>query len=128
MTEVLLLWITTVYCGPRRTKDADRSEQLLGLYPELAALGLGKGCSPALQYQVARLVALSSSIEAAQLLGVELELKSPVGGAQAIIQAAQTQVTIRNDDAPAPPIVLPVGAGTPMSSPPRGRMSPICTT
>ena len=61
----LVLWVTTVYCAPRRTQNTDPDEQLAGLYPELAALGLGKGCSPALQYKVARLVALSSSIEAA---------------------------------------------------------------
>jgi hypothetical protein len=42
-----------------------RAEELAGLYPELAALGMGKGCSPALQYKVARLVALSPSIDMA---------------------------------------------------------------
>lgn len=62
----LMLWVTTGYCAPRRGKGADPSEQQVGLYPELAALGLGKGCSPALQYKVARLVALSSSVEAAR--------------------------------------------------------------
>jgi hypothetical protein len=61
----LVLWITTLYCGPRRAKNTDPTEQRVGLYPELAALGLGKGCSPALQYKVARLVALCPSIEAA---------------------------------------------------------------
>ena len=44
----LLLWITTSYCAPRRGKNTETSEQLAGLYPELAALGMGKGCSPAL--------------------------------------------------------------------------------
>lgn len=62
----LILWITTLYCAPRRGKGVDRTEERVGLYPELAALGMGKGCSPALQYKVARLVALSPSIEAAQ--------------------------------------------------------------
>jgi hypothetical protein len=61
----LVLWVTTVYCAPRRSKATDPDEQPVGLYPELGALGLGKGCSPALQYKVARLVALSPSIEAA---------------------------------------------------------------
>ena len=61
----LVLWVTTAYCAPRRTKATDPSEQLAGLYPELAALGFGKGCSPALQYKVARIVALSPSIEVA---------------------------------------------------------------
>jgi hypothetical protein len=61
----LVLWVTTAYCAPRRTKATHPREQLAGLYPELAALGFGKGCSPALQYKVARIVALSPSIEVA---------------------------------------------------------------
>lgn len=76
----LVLWITTAYCAPRRNKNTARSEQLIGLYPELAALGLGKGCSPALQYKVARLVALSPSIEAAhrelRREGIQLDKKA----------------------------------------------------
>ena len=76
----LVLWITTAYCAPRRNKNTDPSEQLVGLYPELAALGLGKGCSPALQYKVARLVALSPSIEAAhkelRREGIQLDKKA----------------------------------------------------
>ncbi len=62
----LVVWVTTAYCAPRRGKAVDGTEQLVGLYPELAALGIGKGCSPALQYKVARLVALSASIDAAR--------------------------------------------------------------
>jgi hypothetical protein len=64
----LVLYITTLYCAPdkRRRGQGDGQEEILGLYPELAALGFGKGCSPALQYTVARIVAFSSSIEAAR--------------------------------------------------------------
>jgi hypothetical protein len=62
----LMLWITTSYCAPRRGRDVDPGEQLAGLYPELAAFGFGKGCSPALQYKVARIVALSPSIDVAR--------------------------------------------------------------
>jgi hypothetical protein len=64
----LVLWITTAYCAPRTNKNTkgQPTEQLAGLYPELAALGFGKGCSPALQYTVARIVALSPSIEIAR--------------------------------------------------------------
>ena len=40
----LMLWVTTLYCAPRRGKRVDPTEQLVGLYPELAALGMGKGC------------------------------------------------------------------------------------
>ena len=61
----LMLWITTSYCAPRGRRDAASGEQLAGLYPELAAFGFGKGCSPALQYKVARIVALSPSIDVA---------------------------------------------------------------
>ncbi len=62
----LVVWVTTAYCAPRRTRAADPSEQVAGLYPELAAFGFGKGCSPALQYRVARIVALSPSIDVAR--------------------------------------------------------------
>jgi len=61
----LVLWITTSYCAPRRGKNTETTEQLAGLYPELAAFGFGKGCSPALQYKVAQIVALSPSIDVA---------------------------------------------------------------
>ena len=62
----LMLFITTGYCAPRRKKQNDSQERQAGLYPELAALGFGKGCSPALQYTVARIVALSPSIALAR--------------------------------------------------------------
>ena len=76
----LVLWVSTIYCAPRRNKNTDPSEQLVGLYPELATLGIGKGCSPALQYKVARLVALSPSIDAAhkelRREGIKLDKKA----------------------------------------------------
>jgi len=64
----LVLFISTWYCAPRPGKRGTSSphEQQAGLYPELAALGFGKGCSPALQYTVARIVALSPSIAVAR--------------------------------------------------------------
>ena len=64
----LVLFVSTWYCAPRGGKrgTAPSVEQQAGLYPELAALGFGKGCSPALQYTVARIVALSPSIAVAQ--------------------------------------------------------------
>jgi len=64
----LLLFLSTSYCPPRRGKrgTSPLPEQQAGLYPELAALGFGKGCSPALQYTVARIVALSPSIAVAR--------------------------------------------------------------
>ena len=63
-----MLFVSTAYCAPRRGKrdNAQPHEQQAGLYPELAALGFFKGCSPALQSTVARIVALSPSIAVAQ--------------------------------------------------------------
>ena len=78
----LVLFISTWYCAPRRVKQGTQQpqEQQAGLYPELAALGFGKGCSPALQYTVARIVALSPSIEVARKelarQGVRLDKKT----------------------------------------------------
>ena len=45
----LVLWVTTAYCAPRRTKATDPSEQLVGLYPELAVDSSRPGCSVATQ-------------------------------------------------------------------------------
>jgi hypothetical protein len=63
----LVLFVSTGYCAPRRGRKgvSPPQEQQAGLYPELAVLGFGKGCSPALQYTVARIVALSPSIAVA---------------------------------------------------------------
>jgi hypothetical protein len=78
----LVLFISTWYCAPRRGKQVagQLQEQQAGLYPELAALGFGKGCSPALQYTVARIVALSPSIEVARKelsrQGIQLDKKA----------------------------------------------------
>ena len=54
----LVLFIGTLYCALRRGRQdvPPGHERQAGLYLELAALGFGKGCSPALQYIVARIV------------------------------------------------------------------------
>jgi hypothetical protein len=62
----LSLFIMTAYCAPRGKAEKGSHEQRAGLYPELAAMGFGKGCSPALQYTVARIVALNPSIALAR--------------------------------------------------------------
>jgi hypothetical protein len=63
----LMLWVTTWYVVPPRRKDPQKkTEQLGGLFPQLAAMGFGKACSPGLQYTVARIVTLSPSIKVAQ--------------------------------------------------------------
>jgi hypothetical protein len=62
-----LVWfVSTWCCAPRGGKRGASPPQEQGLYLEPAALGFGKGCSPALQYAVARIVALSPSIAAAR--------------------------------------------------------------
>jgi hypothetical protein len=63
----LVLWLATLYCAPRARKETDQNQhQRVGLYPELAALGVRHGSCPALQSLVARTVALCPSIEAAR--------------------------------------------------------------
>src|SRR5208283_4011778 len=62
----LMLFITTGYCAPQGKAKKGSQERRAGMYPELAALGFGKGCSPALQYTVARIVALNPSIALAR--------------------------------------------------------------
>jgi len=78
----LVLFLSTWYCAPRGGKrgTATSVAQQVGLYPELAAFGFGKGCSPALQHTVARIVALSPSIAVAQKelarQGIDLDAKT----------------------------------------------------
>jgi hypothetical protein len=62
----LVLWITTLYCGPKLRSGKGRGREGAGLYPELAALGFSEGSSPALASRVARQTALLSSYEVAR--------------------------------------------------------------
>lgn len=62
----LVLWITTMYCGPKARTGAGRSREGSGLYPELAVLGFSEGSSPALASRVARLTALLPSFQIAR--------------------------------------------------------------
>jgi hypothetical protein len=66
----LILYVTTLYCPPRpasRKNDfEDEPEQHAGLFPELAALGIALGCTPAMMETVARAVVMSPSIAIAQ--------------------------------------------------------------
>lgn len=77
----LVLWVTTLYCAPklRRTNNKGRGPEGGGLYPELAALGIQEGKSPALIREVARQVALLPSYKIAQgelaRRGLELDIK-----------------------------------------------------
>jgi hypothetical protein len=51
----LVLWIMTLYCGPRRRHGRGRGREGTGLYPELAVLGFSEGVRPALARQTALL-------------------------------------------------------------------------
>jgi len=62
----LVLWITTLYCGPRLRSGQGRGREGAGLYPELAALGFSEGASPALASRVARQTALLPSYAVAR--------------------------------------------------------------
>ena len=50
----LLLWVTTLYCGPLARSGKGRGREGAGLYPELAVLGFQEGNSPALASLVTR--------------------------------------------------------------------------
>jgi hypothetical protein len=73
----LLIWVTSLYCAAR---SSAKKESRPGLYVELAQFGFGKGCSPELQYKVARLAALCPSLQFAQQElereGVKLDVKT----------------------------------------------------
>ena len=53
----LVLFVTTLYCPPKSAgrKRGQATEQVAGLFPELAALGIANGSSAALQATVARI-------------------------------------------------------------------------
>jgi hypothetical protein len=59
----LVVWISTVYCGPAARTGKGRRGEGSGVYPELAVLGIREGSSPALASQVGRLTALLPSYE-----------------------------------------------------------------
>src|SRR5271166_3397258 len=62
----LVLFLTTLYCGPRPRTGKGRGREGAGLYPELAALGVIEGSSPALVSLVGRQCALLSSYQVAR--------------------------------------------------------------
>ena len=62
----LLVWVTSLYCAPRRGWFRKVEEKVPGLHVELAQFGFGKGCSPALESRVSRQAALNPSLQFAQ--------------------------------------------------------------
>jgi hypothetical protein len=76
----LIIWVSSLYCAPRKSLFRSKQETAAGLHVELAQLGVGKGTSPGLQSRVARKVALLPSLALAQAElereGVKLNFKS----------------------------------------------------
>jgi hypothetical protein len=62
----LVLYLSTLYCGPLTGTGKGRGREGTGLYPELAALGISEGSSPALISLVGRQCALLPSYQIAQ--------------------------------------------------------------
>jgi hypothetical protein len=75
----LLLWVTTLYCGPAVRTGKGRGREGAGLYPELAVLGFQEGTSAALASLVARTTALLPSYAVANRelaqRGLDLDIK-----------------------------------------------------
>lgn len=76
----MLIWATTLYCGPKKKRFRKDDQPRVGLDVTLAQFGFGKAVSPALQSRVARRVALCPSIAFAhrELVrdGVQLDAKA----------------------------------------------------
>jgi hypothetical protein len=76
----LVVWISSLYCAPRKSWFRRTKENVPGVYIELAQFGFGKGCSPGLQSLVARKAALCPSLQLAQRElereGVALDVKA----------------------------------------------------
>ena len=75
----LVLWVTTLYCGPAARTGRGRGRHGAGLYPELAAYAIRGGITPELASLVARWSVLLSSYEATrrelERQGVSLDVK-----------------------------------------------------
>ena len=76
----MILWMTTLYCPPKRRRFRHDAQPRVGLDVTLAQFGFGKGVSPGLESRVTRKVALCPSIRFAHeelaREGVELDPKS----------------------------------------------------
>lgn len=88
----LLIYVTTLYCGPLQRTGKRRGREGSGLYPELSILGIQEGKSPALVREVGRQTALLPSYEMAQQelaeRGLDLDIKEVHGIGQHAGQAA----------------------------------------
>jgi hypothetical protein len=75
----LVVYLTTLYCGPKRRTGEGRGREGGGLYTELSVLGFSEGTSPALVSRVGRATALLPSFATARnelaIEGVNLNIK-----------------------------------------------------
>lgn len=75
----LVVFLTTLYCGPKRRTGNGRGREGSGLYTELAVLGVSEGASPGLISRIGRMTALLPSFERARNElaenGVDLDIK-----------------------------------------------------
>ena len=76
----VMMWITSLYCEPRRGVFRRSDDQAAGLQIEQAQFGFAKKVSPGLETQVSRQAALCPSFELAQAElergGVKLDVKT----------------------------------------------------
>jgi hypothetical protein len=76
----LIMWVTSLYCVPRKGWLQRGKQKSPGMYVELAQFGYGKGCTPGLESRVARQAALCPSMKFAQQelerCGVKLDVKT----------------------------------------------------
>ena len=75
----LVVWVTTLYCGPAARTGCKRGRHGAGLYPELAAYEIRGGVTPELASELARWSVLLSSYEATrrelERRGLRLDVK-----------------------------------------------------
>jgi hypothetical protein len=94
----LLLYVSTLYCGPASDRKSGRRRggEGGGLYPELGWLGFVEGKSPALVREVARQAALLPSYAVAQSELLEHGLKLNIKEVHNIsVHAGQAALTLR---------------------------------
>jgi len=95
----VMMWITSLYCEVRRSRDRDKDETFSGLHIEQAQFGIAKKVSPGLETVVSRESALCPSFELAQdelhRRGLTLDLKSVRRISQ---QCGEKLLKLRTDD------------------------------
>src|SRR5947209_14980765 len=99
----------TLYCSPRGRTGRGRGPEGSGLYPELAAYRISEGCSPNVQSEVGRLVALLPIEQARAELarkGLEHDEKAirriaGESGAQILVTRTRDLMRFRRGELPA---------------------------